>query len=61
MANMLGDYLMVSGNYLRGFEIIEEFKKIKPQDLKNTAKEFLNKESRSVVIVRPQPKTTSKG
>jgi len=52
---------MVSGNYLRGFEIIEEFKKIKPQDLKNTAKEFLNKESRSVVIVRPQPKTTSKG
>jgi zinc protease len=61
MANMLGDYLMVSGNYLRGFEIIEEFKKLKPQDLKNAAKEFLNKESRSVVIIRPQPKTSSKG
>ncbi len=61
MANMLGDYLMVSGNYLRGFEIIEEFKKLKPQDLKEAAKNFLKKESRSVVIVRPQSKTSSKG
>lgn len=56
MANMLGDYLMVSGNYMRGFEIIDQFKKLKTNDLKAVAKKYLNKESRSIVIVRPQPK-----
>lgn len=61
MANMLGDYLMVSGNYMRGFEIIDQFKKLTPADLKKVANEFLKKESRSIVIVRPQPKTPSKG
>ncbi len=60
MANMLGDYLMVSGNYMRGFEIIDEFKKIKPIDLKTAANKYLKKDSRSVVIVRPQPKKSSR-
>lgn len=61
MANMLGDYLMVSGNFMRGFEIIEQYKKLTPSDLKKAAKNFLKNESRSIVIIRPQPKTTSKG
>jgi zinc protease len=60
MADMLGDYLMISGNYLRGFEIIEGFKKLKPADLKTAAKNYLKKESRSVVIVKPQPKQSSR-
>jgi predicted Zn-dependent peptidase len=56
VASLLGDYLMVSGNYMRGFEIIEQFKKLKPTDLKTAAQKYLKKESRSVVIVRPQSK-----
>ncbi|MFM8313697.1 MAG: M16 family metallopeptidase, partial [Deltaproteobacteria bacterium] len=54
MANMMGDYLMISGNHMRGFDIIEEFKKLKPLDLQKAAKTYLKKESRSIVIVRPQ-------
>lgn len=60
MANMLGDYLMVSGNYMRGFEIIDEFKKLKPMDLKAVAKKYLTKDSRSIVIVRPPSKKSSR-
>ncbi|NBY20642.1 insulinase family protein [bacterium] len=60
MANMLGDYLMVSGDYMRGFEIIDQFKKLKPADLKSVAKKYLNKESRSIVIVRPPSKKSSR-
>ncbi len=52
-ANMLGDYLMVSGDYMRGFEIIEAFKKLKPADIQRVAKQYLNVANRSIVIVRP--------
>lgn len=60
MASLLGDYLMVSGNYMRGIEIIEQFKKLKPVDLKTAAQKYLKKESRSIVIVRPQPKKSAR-
>ena len=60
VASMMGDYLMIGGNYMRGFEIIEQYKKVNPIDLKNMAKKYLKKEYRSVVVVKPQPKKSSR-
>lgn len=59
LGNNLGEYLMLSGNYLRGLEIVEEYKKISPADLLRVAKLYLNKENRSVVIIRPPKKEKS--
>jgi predicted Zn-dependent peptidase len=56
LANLFGEYLMVSGNYLRGFEILDGYKKLNPSDLQKTAKKYFRKENRSVVIVRPVKK-----
>jgi zinc protease len=53
MGNWLGEYLMISGNYMRGFEIIEGFSTLKPADLQRVAKQYLNASSRSIVIIRP--------
>lgn len=58
LANWLGEYLMLSGNYMRGFEIIDGYKKLTPADLKRVAATYLDKKSRSVVIVRPEKKTS---
>jgi len=58
LGNWLGEYLMVSGNYLRGFEIVEGLKKLKAADVQKVAKEYFSVGNRSVVILRP-PKTTS--
>lgn len=59
LGNTLGEYLMLSGNYLKGIEIIQEYKKISPADLQRVAKLYLNKENRSVVIIRPPKKEKS--
>jgi predicted Zn-dependent peptidase len=56
LANWLGEFLMLSGNYMRGFEIIEGYKKLTPADLKQVANKYLQKSGRSVVIVRPEKK-----
>ena len=56
LGSLLGEYLTVDGNYLRGFEIIEEYKKISAADLQRVAKKYLKKEKRSVVIIRPAKK-----
>ena len=53
LANLFGEYLMISGNYLRGLEILEGYKKLSPTDLQKTAKKYFTRENRSVVIVRP--------
>ncbi len=53
MASWLGEYLMISGNYMRGFEIIEGYNALKPADLQRVAKSYLTSTSRSVVIIRP--------
>jgi zinc protease len=60
LATVLGDYLMLSGNYMRGLEIIESYKKLKPIDINRVAKQYLKKDQRSIVIVRPAPKTVSR-
>lgn len=60
LGSMLGEYLMLSGNYMRGFEIIEQYKKLTPADLQRVAKKYLNKEKRSVVIVHPAKKEGKK-
>jgi len=57
LANWLGEFLMLSGNYMRGFEIIDGYKKLTPADLKRVAMTYLDKKSRSVVIVRPEKKS----
>ena len=54
LANWLGEFMMMSGNYMRGFEIIEAYEKTTPKDIQRVAKAYLNKASRNVVIVRPQ-------
>lgn len=54
LGNWLGEFLMLSDNYMRGFEIIDAYKRIKPEDLKRVAKNYLKKSSRSIVIVRPR-------
>ena len=56
LANLMGEYLMISGNYLRGLEILEGYKKLSSGDLQKTAKKYFKKENRSVVIVRPAKK-----
>lgn len=56
LGSLLGEYLMVSGNYLRGFEIIEQYKKITPADLQRVAKKYLKKEKQSSVMIRPAKK-----
>lgn len=56
LGNWLGEYLMLTGNYMRGFEIIEAYKTITAADLQKVAKAFLGKENRSIVIVRPVKK-----
>ncbi len=61
LANWLGEFLMMSGNYMRGFEIIEEYQKISPKDVQRVAKAYLNKESRNVVVVRPLKKDKPTG
>ncbi len=54
MAGWLGDYLTVGNDYMRGFEIIEGYKKLTPADLTKVSKKYLVKHNRSIVIVRPQ-------
>lgn len=59
LGNWLGEFLMTSGNYMRGFEIIEAYKKLKPQDLQRVAKLYLIPANRSIVIIRPEKKEKS--
>ncbi len=61
LGTWLGEYLMLSGNYMRGFEIIDGYKKLTPMDLQKVAKKYLTKVTRSVLIVRPQKAETPKG
>ena len=56
LANQLGEFLMMAGNYMRGFEIIEEYDKTTPKDIQRVAKAYLVKKSRSVVVIRPLAK-----
>lgn len=56
LANLFGEYLMISGNYLRGLEILEGYKKLSPSDLKKAARKYFNKNNRATVIVRPAGK-----
>lgn len=59
LGNYLGEYLTMSGNYMRGFEIMLGYKLLKPTDLQRVAKQYLRNESRSIVIVRPEKKGKS--
>lgn len=56
LANSLGEFLMISGNYLRGFEIIDAFEKVKAKDIQAVAVRHLDPKRRSVVVVTPEKK-----
>lgn len=59
LASFLGEYLMLSGNYMRGFDIIEGYNKLTPANLQKVARQYLKNEYRSVVVVRPEKKGKS--
>jgi len=56
LARFMGEYLMLSGNYLRGFEILEGYPKVSPKDVQAVAKEFLTIQNRTVIMIRPGKK-----
>jgi predicted Zn-dependent peptidase len=60
LGNWLGEYYMLSGNYMRGFEIIDGFKKSDAEALQNVAKKYLIESQRSIVMVRPEAKQQAK-
>ncbi len=60
LANGLGEFLMISGNYLRGFEIIDAFDEIKPKDIQEVAKRHLVSSNRSVIVVTPEKQGKAK-
>lgn len=57
LGSFLGENLMLSGNYLRGFEIIESYRKTTSLDIQKAAAKYLRPENRSIVVVKPQGKT----
>lgn len=56
LANLMGEYLMLSGDYMKWENIVEGYKKLTPADLQRVAKKYLVKSQRSIVIIRPQGK-----
>jgi len=59
LGEFLGEYAMIAGNYMKGFEVLEGYKKLTPADLQRVAKECLRKENRSIVIIKPAKKGKS--
>lgn len=57
LANWLGEYLELCGDYMRGFEIVDGYKSQNPDDLLRVAKKYLVKESRAIVVVKPGAKS----
>ncbi|MBI1860697.1 MAG: insulinase family protein [Deltaproteobacteria bacterium] len=57
LGNILGESYTQSGNYLRSFQLIEEYRKLSPKDLQRVTKAHLRPENRSVVVIRPEKKT----
>jgi predicted Zn-dependent peptidase len=54
LGNWLGEYMMLCGNYMRGFEIIDGYKSTTAADLQRVAKDYLKPQNRSTVIIRPE-------
>ena len=59
LGSWLGEYLMLCNNYMRGFQIIDDYKALTPADLTRVVKKYFSKESRSIVIMRPEKKGKS--
>lgn len=53
LAGWLGEFLMLSGDYMRGFQIIDEYKSLKPADLQRVSKIYFTKNRRSMIVVKP--------
>lgn len=50
----LGEALVSSDNYMRDFEIVEQLKKVKVEDIQRVVKTYLTKERSSLLIVSPE-------
>ncbi len=53
-ARLLAQYEVVFGDYKRIFSDLEEYMKVKPEDLLRVAKNYLAPERRNIVIVEPK-------
>jgi predicted Zn-dependent peptidase len=56
VANQIGEYLTLSQNYLRGFEIVEGYKKVTAKNISKAAQKYLKAKNRSIVIIQPEKK-----
>lgn len=54
LASSLGEFLMICNNYMRGFEIIDEFAQVKARNIVAAAKAYLVPKNRSVIVVTPE-------
>jgi zinc protease len=54
LGQSLGEALVSSGDYLRNFEIMEQVKSVKVEDLQRVAKTYLVPEHSSLLIVSPE-------
>ena len=53
VGELLGEYLTLCGNYMRGFEVIEGYSKVSPKDVLAAAKKYLVPARKNVVFVLP--------
>lgn len=56
VANQIGEYLTLSQNYLRGFEIVEGYKKVTAKNISKVAQKYLKSKNRSIVVIQPEKK-----
>jgi zinc protease len=54
LGRFLGEALVSSGNYLRNFEILQQVKTVKVEDLQRVAKTYLIPEHSSLLVVSPE-------
>lgn len=57
VGDALGESLVSSDDYLRGFQILEEVKKVSLEDVKKAANTYLNDKKSSLVILSPAKDT----
>lgn len=57
LAQWMGEYFALCGNYMRGFEIIDAFKKVSAKDVQIFSKKYFQNSNRAVVMVRANGQT----
>lgn len=60
LGNFLGEFLMLSNNYMQGFEMIEGYKTLAHSEVQRVAKKYLQKNNRSIALLKPEGGETKK-